>query len=107
MTRQELSEKIQAAYDHYLDQLDDLAKQEDMYPASPRTLQDDPRTSKEAAELWIRFSTQQNELNQEFFAPLDAHALAKQKAKNKAENLQAHLAQAQAKSGSGHRQHGT
>ena len=50
-------------------------------PPSPRQVQDDPRTHAAAAKLWAEFSAAQDRLNAEYFAPRDAAALAREKAK--------------------------
>ena len=44
MTRQELNEKVNDAYDGYLDEIDALATEFGIVPGSVRQVDNDPRT---------------------------------------------------------------
>ena len=79
-TKEELTLKITAAYDDYLDKIEALGNENGIVPPSPRQVQDDPRTHAAAAHLWAEFSTEQDRLNAEYFAPRDAAALRREKA---------------------------
>ena len=68
MTRQELKEKVNEAYDRYLDKIDDLAVLFGIVPGSVRQVDSDPRTRAEASEDWHTFLHEQNVLNQEYAA---------------------------------------
>ena len=86
MTDKELTEfdvkmLVDEAYDRYLDVLAKLAFDHGFAPASSREVQDDPRTRAAAAQAYAAFSREQDEINAQYFAPRDAHALAKEKAK--------------------------
>ena len=66
MTKNELREQIQLAYDHYLDVLDELAHEFTIVPGSPRQLENDTRTRDDAAIALAEFNATQNRLNNEF-----------------------------------------
>ena len=55
MTRQELAEQVNLAYDQYFDAIQKLGTDAGIMPPSPRLVQDDPRTSEQAKELWTEF----------------------------------------------------
>ena len=80
-TKDELKLKITAAYDAYLDKIEALGNENGIVPPSPRQVQDDPRTHAAAAKLWAAFNAEQDRLNAEYFAPRDAAALRREKAK--------------------------
>ena len=94
MTRLELKREINLALDQYLAELDTIAKQAGCYPASARQLQANPETRKVAARAWAAFDARQDELNQEYFAPRDAAALARDKAEHEVEKNHDRLRQA-------------
>ena len=94
MTRDELKERIQSAYDAYLDKLDAIAKAAGTYPSSPREIQHDPDTRVAAALAWVKFKHEQDEFNDEFNAPRDAAALAREKAKQMGSLIATRLSQA-------------
>ena len=48
MTRQELAEKVNLAYDEYFDAIQELGTDAGIVPPSPRLVQDDPRTAERA-----------------------------------------------------------
>ena len=52
MTRQELKEKVNEAYDRYLDKIDALAVEFGIVPGSVRQVDNDPRTRVAASEAW-------------------------------------------------------
>ena len=95
-TKEELKLKITAAYDAYLDKIEALGNAYDIEPPSPRKVQDDPRTHAYAAKLWAAFNAEQDRLNAEYFAPRDAAALAREKAKEGGNADAAREAQAEA-----------
>ena len=68
MTRQELKEKVNDAYDRYLDKIDALAVGYGIVPGSVRQVDNDPRTRVVASEYWHKFLHEQDVLNQEYFA---------------------------------------
>ena len=68
MTRQELKEKVNEAYDRYLDKIDDLAVGFGIVPGSVRQVDSDPRTRIAASEDWHLFLHEQDVLNQEYAA---------------------------------------
>ena len=80
-TKDELKLKVSVAYDDYLDKIEALGSEYFIEPPSPREVQDDPRTHAAAAKLWAAFNAEQDRLNAEYFAPRDAAALAREKAK--------------------------
>ena len=65
MTRQELAEKVNLAYDQYFDAIQELGTAAGIMPPSPRLVGEDPRTSKRAKELWAEFQVEQTDINQE------------------------------------------
>ena len=68
MTRQELKEKVNEAYDRYLDKIDDLAVTFGIVPGSVRQVDSDPRTRVAASLDWHAFLHEQDVLNQEYAA---------------------------------------
>ena len=68
MTRQELKEKVNEAYDRYLDKIDALAVEFGIVPGSVRQVDSDPRTRPDAMLDWHKFLHEQDVLNQEYFA---------------------------------------
>ena len=95
-TKDELKLKITAAYDDYLGKIEVLGTEYAIVPPSPRQVQDDPRTHAAAAKLWAEFSTEQDRLNAQYFAPRDAAALAHEKAEQTGTADAAREAQAKA-----------
>ena len=96
MTRAELKQLVDAAYDDYLDELDHIAEEAGLtLPASPRQVQDDPETHDAAAAAYAVFQHRQDELNDEYFAPRDARATERRKAKDGEHHRIILLAQAQ------------
>ena len=67
MTKQELKEAVNIAYDEYLDGVDALAREFTIVPGSSRQIQDDPRTSDQAKVLWEEFQEKEQELNNDYF----------------------------------------
>ena len=98
-TKEELKLKITAAYDDYLDAIEALGNEHGIMPPSPRQVQDDPRTHAAAAHLWAAFSTEQDRLNAEYFAPRDYAALRREKAEQAGNADAARKAQAKRKPG--------
>ena len=72
MTRQELAEQVNLAYDRYFDGIQELGTANGIVPPSPRLVQDDPRTELQAKELWATFQTEQTRLNQEYSDAIEA-----------------------------------
>ena len=68
MTRQELKEKVNDAYDGYLDEIDALAVEYGIVPGSVRQVDNDPRTRVRASGEWHTFLHEQDVLNQEYAA---------------------------------------
>ena len=68
MGRQELKEKVNDAYDRYLDKIDDLAVTFGIVPGSVRQVEADPRTRLAASKDWHDFLHEQDVLNQEYAA---------------------------------------
>ena len=99
MSDQDLSlaaakEQADAAYDVYLDGIDDLAGQFGISPPSPRLVQDDPRTHAAAAQLFATFRAEKDRIDAEYFAPRDARALEREKAESAEDKALVRLAQA-------------
>ena len=81
MTRKELAEQVNLAYDRYFDAIQQIGTAAGIEPPSPRLVQDDPRTSEHAKELWADFNAEQDRLNDEFSAAIEAkHAKDKEPA---------------------------
>ena len=79
MNRQELVEKVNLAYDQYFDGIQKLGTDAGIMPPSPRLVGDDPRTSAQAKKLWADFNAEQDRLNDEFSAEIEAkHASKKE-----------------------------
>ena len=70
MTRKELAEKVNLAYDRYFDAIQELGTANGIMPPSPRLVQDDPRTADRAKALWADFLAEQDRLNDEFSAAI-------------------------------------
>ena len=77
MTRKELAEKVNLAYDHYFDAIQELGTEAGIVPPSPRLVQDDPRTFQKAKELWADFQAEQLRLNQAYSDAIEAKHRAK------------------------------
>ena len=78
MTRQELAEQVNLAYDEYFDAIQELGTEAGIMPPSPRLVGDDPRTSERAKELWADFQAEQTRINQEYSDAIEAkHAKGK------------------------------
>ena len=72
MTRQELAEQVNLAYDRYFDAIHELGTEAGIMPPSPRLVQDDPKTSARARELWTEFQAEQTRLNQAYSDAIEA-----------------------------------
>ena len=72
MTRQELAEKVNLAYDQYFDAIQELGTAAGIMPPSPRLVGNDPRTAKKAKELWAAFQVAQTDINQEYSDAIEA-----------------------------------
>ena len=72
MTRQELAEQVNLAYDRYFDAIQELGTANGIEPPSPRLVQDDPRTAERAKELWAAFQAQQTRINQAYSYAIEA-----------------------------------
>ena len=72
MTRKELAEKVNLAYDQYFDAIQELGTDAGIMPPSPRLVSTDPRTSKRAKELWAEFQVEQTDINQEYSDAIEA-----------------------------------
>ena len=66
MTRKELAEQVNLAYDEYFDAIEKLGTDAGIMPPSPRLVQDDPRTAEQAKALWAHFNHEQDCLNDEY-----------------------------------------
>ena len=79
MTRKELAEQVNLAYDQYFNSITELGNANKIVPPSSRLVGDDPRTAKEAASLWSDFQAEQSRLNNEYSAEIEAkHAKDKE-----------------------------
>ena len=72
MTRQELAEQVNLAYDRYFDAIHELGTEAGIMPPSPRLVQDDPTTAARARELWTEFQAEQTRLNQAYSDAIEA-----------------------------------
>ena len=72
MTREELAEQVNLAYDDYYDAIHVLGTNAGITPPSPRLVQDDPRTETRAKELWTEFEAEQTRINQEYSDAIEA-----------------------------------
>ena len=69
MTRDQLKQAVNLAYDVYWHGLEDLAKDNGWAESewSPRRVEDDPITKDAAAALWDAYVAKEDSLNNEFF----------------------------------------
>ena len=75
MTRKELAEQVNLAYDQYFDAIQQLGTEAGIEPPSPRLVGQNPRTMKQAIALWAVFQAKQDRLNDEYSdAMLAKHA---------------------------------
>ena len=72
MTRKELAEQVNLAYDRYFDAIRKLGTDAGISPPSGRMVQDDPRTAERAKALWADFQAEQTRLNQEYSDAIEA-----------------------------------
>ena len=72
MTRKELAEKVNLAYDEYFNGITQLGTDAGIMPPSPRLVQNNPDTADRAKELWAAFNAEQDRLNDEFSAAIEA-----------------------------------
>ena len=72
MTRQELVEQVNLAYDDYFDAIQELGTANGIVPPSPRLVGEDPRTELRAKELWTEFEAEQTRINQEYSDAIEA-----------------------------------
>ena len=72
VNRQELAEQVNLAYDDYFNAIQELGTEAGIMPPSPRLVQDDPRTSARALELWADFQAEQDRINQEYSDAIEA-----------------------------------
>ena len=75
MTRKELAEKVNLAYDRYFDAIQQLGTDAGIVPPSPRLVAENPRTSEQEKALWAVFQAEQTRINDEYSdAMLAKHA---------------------------------
>ena len=78
MTRKELAEEVNLAYDKYFYAIQDLGTVNKIIPPSPRLVENDPKTAERAKALWAEFLTEQQSLNQDYSDAIEAkHAREK------------------------------
>ena len=65
-TLADAKQQADAAYDVYLDGIDDLAGQFGISPPSPRLVQDDPGPMRPAAQLFATFRAEKDRIDAEY-----------------------------------------
>ena len=78
MTREQLREQVNLAYDRYIDGIEALGDEYDIMPPSVRNVEADERTAAAAAVLWQTFKTEQDKLNDEYAQPTEDKAAARE-----------------------------
>ena len=78
MTRKELAEEVNLAYDKYFNAIQELGTAAGIMPPSPRLVENDPRTAERAKALWAEFLKEQQSINQDYSDAIEAkHAREK------------------------------